>query len=49
MKGYVDFVISTVLSAIQEAEKGKFYAQIGFGKGVCGKEKGMGGEQKKSR
>ena len=43
---YVEYVIETVISAAEDALSHTFYAEIGIHKGVCGKEKGIGGNRK---
>ncbi len=45
-EGYVESVIESLISAITEASGDTFQASIGFGKGICGSEKGVGGNRK---
>ena len=43
---YVEFVIDSLVSAIIEASSKTFEASVGFGKGICGSEKDIGGNRK---
>lgn len=42
---YVDYVRDRIAEAVKDAADHLFDAQIGFGKGTCGKESGMGGNR----
>ncbi len=43
---YVEMVSNKLTQAILDAVENTFAASIGFGKGICGREKGVGGNRK---
>ena len=43
---YLDFVDSQIAQAAAEAKRNAFPAEIGVGKGYCGKEQGVGGNRR---